>query len=425
MSSAANPPPPPALADCGSRRMRGRDIHEAHRVATPLELLFDLVFVVAIAQASAQLHHGVIEHHLASALLRFGMAFFAIWWAWKNYSWFASAYDTEDAPFRLLTLLQMVGVLIFATGIEGIFSGDFTAGVIGYAVMRVGLIAQWLRAARGDAARRRTCLRYAFGLLVVQLLWISRLALPPAWQMPSFLVFMLLDLAVPPWAERAGGTPWHAHHIAERYSLLAIIALGECVLGAVNALAGDIAAHGWSVDIGLLGLGSASLIFSLWWIYFLVPSADALHQHRERAFVWGYGSFFVFTSIAAIGAGLEVVADVLKTGAVAAQDAATAHGASAAAAHTVTPAQAIAFLASAQGCCLLCVWALYWYATRAVDRQIRLTAICLACIAAVVAAAYAGLPLPWALLGLSLGPWLAIAYNERGRRLRAAEFAVR
>ena len=103
-------------------------------MATPLELLFDLSFVVAIALAASQLHHGVKEHHTGPALAGFVAAFSAIWWAWMNYTWFASAYDDDSAVFRLLTMLQMVGVLIFAAGVPGLFNGDFRAGVLGYAV---------------------------------------------------------------------------------------------------------------------------------------------------------------------------------------------------------------------------------------------------------------------------------------------------
>ncbi|MBL8258891.1 MAG: low temperature requirement protein A, partial [Candidatus Competibacteraceae bacterium] len=74
--------------------MRGRDIHEHHRAATTLELFFDLVFVVAIAAAARELHHALAAQHIAQGLLGFALAFFAIWWAWMNYTWFASAYDT-------------------------------------------------------------------------------------------------------------------------------------------------------------------------------------------------------------------------------------------------------------------------------------------------------------------------------------------
>ena len=114
-------------------------------------------------------------------------------------------------------------------------------------------------------------------------MWLARLALPAAGSLPSFFVLMLLELAIPVWAAKADHTPWHAHHIAERYSLFTIIVLGECVLGATNAVAGVIGAHGWSLQVALVGLGAASLVLALWRVYFLVPNADALHQHREGA----------------------------------------------------------------------------------------------------------------------------------------------
>jgi low temperature requirement protein LtrA len=98
------------------RRMQPRDPHEAHRVATPLELFFDLVFVVAIASAAAQWHHGLAAGHPGD-LVGFVMVFFAIWWAWMNYTWFASSYDCDDVVYRLLTFAIMAGSLMLAGGI--------------------------------------------------------------------------------------------------------------------------------------------------------------------------------------------------------------------------------------------------------------------------------------------------------------------
>src|ERR1043166_4315029 len=97
--------------------MTGRDPEQAHRAATPLELFFDLTFVVAVAQAAAGLHHGLVEGHVGNVVVGFPMVFFAIWWAWMNFTWFASAYDTDDAIYRMLTLVQMAGVLVLAAGV--------------------------------------------------------------------------------------------------------------------------------------------------------------------------------------------------------------------------------------------------------------------------------------------------------------------
>jgi low temperature requirement protein LtrA len=87
--------------------MTARTVDEPHRASTQLELLFDLTFVVAVAAVVKQLGHGVAEGHAGEVVVPFLLVFFAIWWAWMNFTWFASSYDTDDVPYRLLTLLQM------------------------------------------------------------------------------------------------------------------------------------------------------------------------------------------------------------------------------------------------------------------------------------------------------------------------------
>ncbi len=288
------------------RLMGGRDPDEHPRASTPLELLFDLCFVVAISQAAAQLAHGVEVGHAGVAVLGFAFVFFGIWWAWVNFTWFASAYDTDDVPYRLLTLVQMAGVLVFAAGVPaGLNDYDFTIGTVGYAIMRVPLVLQWLRAAREDPARRRTCLRYAGGVAVVQALWIARLALPFEWGIAGFVVLALAEIAVPVWAEfTAGQTTWHPEHIAERYGLFTLIVLGEVILGTTVAFQSALG-HGLSLDLVLLAVGGLLLVFGLWWTYFLGGDEAGLTSTRA-ALTWGYGHYFVFGSIAALGAGLEV-----------------------------------------------------------------------------------------------------------------------
>ncbi|NIC29624.1 low temperature requirement protein A, partial [Serratia plymuthica] len=104
------------------RRMSGRDPHEKHRVASSLELLFDLTFATCFAFAATQLTHALAAGEYTTALLGFGFASFCICWAWFNFSWFASAYDTDDWIFRIATLVQMGGVLILAIGLPRLFS---------------------------------------------------------------------------------------------------------------------------------------------------------------------------------------------------------------------------------------------------------------------------------------------------------------
>src|SRR3954454_1022101 len=156
--------------------MTERAIDEPHRASSPLELLFDLTFVVAVASVTAQLAHGIAGGHAVDAILPFLQVFFAIWWAWMNFTWFASSYDTDDVPYRLLTMVQMAGVLVLAAGVPAAVEGSGFPGVtLGYLLMRMGLVAQWLRAGVEHPAGRRTAFRYAAGITVVQALWLLRL----------------------------------------------------------------------------------------------------------------------------------------------------------------------------------------------------------------------------------------------------------
>jgi low temperature requirement protein LtrA len=294
--------------------MRERSPDEPHRASSPLELLFDLTFVVAVASLTAQLAHGIGDGHALAELVPFLQVFFAVWWAWMNFTWFASSYDTDDVPYRVLTMVQMAGVLVLAAGVPSAFgTSDYRAITIGYLVMRIGLVAQWLRAGLEDAVGRRTAFRYAAGISLLQLGWLLRLVLaetgvlPEASLLPVFLGLVACELAVPRWAERTRPTSWHPQHIAERYGLFVIILLGESVLaastGVQEAIAEGGAVSGSLVVIAVAGL---VLLFALWWLYFLEPGGTGLATRRRRSFSWGYGHYGIFAALAAVGAGLEV-----------------------------------------------------------------------------------------------------------------------
>ena len=320
------PPSTPPTAGAGFNhrlmRMTGRDPGEAHRAATPLELLFDLTFVIAFGQAGDELAHLLAGGEVAAGIGAFVFAMFAICWAWINFSWFASAYDTDDWFYRVTTLVQMVGVVVLALGLPMLFAsvahgGSLLIGglVAGYVVMRIGLVAQWLRAAVQDQVRRRVALTYAGFVTAAQVGWVLLAIAAPDF-LTAFVVAVLLylvELGGPAFVEtRLGGTPWNAGHIAERYGLLTIIALGEVLFGTVTSVAALVAENGWSVDAVMVAVAGVGLTFGLWWTYFIVPSSAILRRHRPRAVVWGYSHVLLFTAIAATGAGLHVVAYLVE-----------------------------------------------------------------------------------------------------------------
>jgi len=297
--------------------MAARDPGEAHRAATPLELFFDLSFAVAVAEAASGLEEGLAGGHAGRVLVAYPLVFFGIWWAWMNFTWFASAYDTDDVAYRVAVLVQVAGVLILAAGVSRALNDHrFGVMVVGYVVMRLAMVSLWLRAGATDAARRRCAYRYAAGITIVQVCWVGWLAVPGVARFVLFVVLAAAELAVPLWAEAAGRTAWHPGHIAERYGLFTIIVLGETLLAATVGVRAALTDRATLGQLATAAVGGLLTVFSMWWLYFDMPSGQIVTQVRKAfaqritgAFVWGYGHYIVFASAAAVGAGLAVAID--------------------------------------------------------------------------------------------------------------------
>jgi low temperature requirement protein LtrA len=302
-------------------------------------------------------------------------------------------------------MVQMVGVLIFALGLPDMFDSlvegdtvDNRVMVAGYIVMRVALVFQWLRAARQDPDRRPACLEYVKTLLIAQAGWVALLiaetsiAVTFAW----IVVLILVEVAGPVLAERLkGGTPWHAHHIAERYGLVVIIALGEGLLGTAVAISALTAEGGWSVDVVALGVAGTALAFGMWWIYFILPSGPVLARHRERGFGWGYGHIVLFGALVAVGAGLHAAAYYLEH-------------------HSVLGVLGtVLAVAVPVTVYVLAFYALNYQLIRVFDPfHLWLLAGTAAVVVGAIAMAAAGVPVSWCLLVLSLAPWVSVVGYE-------------
>lgn len=394
------------------RRMGGRDPHEQGRGATPLELLFDLTFVIAYGVAADELAHQLAEDHVWSGVLGFAFVAAAVTWAWIQYSWFASAYDTDDWVFRLLTMVQMVGVLILALGVPDLFESlvegdhiDNRVMVLGYVVMRVPMVAQWLRAAQQDRARRRVARTYAATIVVAQLGWclLALTSTSISLTLAGIAFLWAIELTGPVVAEtRLGGTPWHAHHIAERYGLLVIIALGEGMIGTAASLSAQVGPDGpgWTPDVAVLGLAGVAMTFGVWWSYFVIPHGALVHARRERSFGWGYGHVPIFAAVVAVGAGLHVAAYYIE--------------------HHTELGSVATSLAVAVPLALFVIglYGLYAALTRSLDPfHVLLIGISAVVLAAGPLLAAAGLPLVWCLVVLALVPWVTVVgYETRGHR---------
>jgi low temperature requirement protein LtrA len=390
------------------RRMSGRDPHEEHRVATPLELLFDLTFVVGFGIAANEFAHMLAENHVGAGLLGFSFATFAICWAWINYDWI----------YRVMTMLQMVGVIILALGLPPMFASiehgghvDNRVMVAGYVVMRISLVGQWLRAAKQDPDRRSACLTYATAVTVAQIGWAGTIFLHTSVPVTFVIVVVLIgiELLGPVLVEtRMGGTPWHAHHITERYSLLTIIALGEGVVGTVASVSAAVGAQGWSFDAVFVAVAGIGLTFGMWWTYFLMPQADLLHAHRERSLFFGYFHIVPFGAIVATGAGLHAAAYYIE------------HHSKLGSVETVLA------VALPVGVYIVSVYILYAWLVRTVDPfHLLLLALTAVMLVAAVWLAAAGISMANCLLVVTLAPMVTVVGYETFGHRHAANAVAR
>jgi low temperature requirement protein LtrA len=290
-----------------------RDINESHRASTPLELFYDLIFVVAIASLSVELHHAISNwHHVGHAVWMYFFLFFCIWWPWNTYTWFASGYDTNDAQFRVASFAQMIGAIIIAVGVKPAFlDNNFLTMMIGYITMRIPYILMWFKVAYDDAKSRPIALQYAIGVLIIQIAWSLSILYFDNWYI--FIALVLFEMLVPYIAERSTdkgiNTKYHFAHIEERMGLMTIIVLGESILAAAYAF--ENVMKYFSADSLMLATGAILILFSMWWLYFDDASMGDELASDKKTFIWSYGHYFVFGFATAVGALLSVNVDVL------------------------------------------------------------------------------------------------------------------
>ena len=292
--------------------MVARNHSEQYRQASWLELLFDLSFVVAVAQAAAQLEHAFADGHPGSGLIGYVVVFAAIWWAWVAFTWFANVFDTDDVPYRLLMIVMIAGSLGLAAGVPKIFALDFRVGVLAYVVMRLAYVGQWLRVlCTGEERWRPIATKIIVLTTINQIGWVLFLWVPQEWKLAVFAAWFAADIATPliaGWDARMGG---HLHHIVERYGLFTIIVLGESIAAATIAVGAAVDAEVTVLPLLTLGIAGLLVTCSLWWIYFDFCSGHAPERGRGAQYFWSYVHYFVFAALAAIGAGLALSAEWL------------------------------------------------------------------------------------------------------------------
>lgn len=241
-----------------------RDEEEAkERKVSWLELFYDLVFVVVIAQLS----HGLAAHVGWRGLLYFVLPFVPAWWLWIGGTIYAERFETEDVGHRLITFLQMMPVVAMAVvlhhGLEE-SSGGFA---VAYAAGRLLIIGIWLRGGLHNPEMRPVTNRFAIGFSLSVLLFLGSLLVPAPARYAVWSVALLIDLLTPMFTvQQQKRLPrFSTSRLPERLGLFTIIVLGETIVGVVTGLA---EVQHLTLEVAAVGLLGMTMAFAVWWLYF-------------------------------------------------------------------------------------------------------------------------------------------------------------
>jgi low temperature requirement protein LtrA len=235
----------------------GATLRDGERV-TPLELFFDLVFVLAITQCTALMSHHPTWSGLAQGLLVLGM----LWWAWVGYSWLTSVLDPEEGAVRLVMFGAMAALLLVSLCVPKAFDNLGLAFALIYGVVRSAHIALFMIASPEDDALRHSVLGLAASTALAVVLLATASLFDGLAQGALWALALFLDMAEPYFF---GSEGWKLvpGHFAERHGLIVIIALGESIVAI-----GVGASHSLSLGIGTAAVLGVALTAAMWWVYF-------------------------------------------------------------------------------------------------------------------------------------------------------------
>lgn len=238
---------------------------------TPLELFFDLVFVLAITQCTALMAHHPTWEGLVQGLLVLGM----LWWSWTGYSWLTSVIDPEEGAVRLVMFGAMAALLLVSLCVPEAFGGLALAFALIYGAVRVAHIGLFILASPDDDGLRHSVLGLAVSTAIAVALLAAASLFDGLAQGALWALALFLDMGGP---YLFGSEGWKLvpGHFAERHGLIVIIALGESIVAI-----GIGAAHELSLGIGAAAVLGVALTAAMWWIYFDIVAIVSARRLAE------------------------------------------------------------------------------------------------------------------------------------------------
>jgi len=225
---------------------------------TPLELFFDLVFVLALTQCTALMAAEPTWEGLAKGLLVLGV----MWWSWVGYTWLTSVVDPEEGAVRLVMFAAMAAFLVASLCVPRAFEDSALVFGLAYGAVRGAHIALFLLASRDNPALRKSTLGLAVSTAISVGLVLVASATDGGLQGGLWALAIAVDTAGPYFFGVEGWT-LVPRHFAERHGLIIIIALGESIVAIGVGVTG-------TVDLGIVAAAVLGTVVAaaLWWLYF-------------------------------------------------------------------------------------------------------------------------------------------------------------
>ncbi|MEL6778554.1 MAG: low temperature requirement protein A [Cyanobacteria bacterium J06597_16] len=285
--------------------LRPHSEESGQRHATWLELFFDLVFVLSMAEL-AHLLHG---HPSWSGLISFAVLFIPVWWLWIDFSYYADQFDVDRGGYRLVFLGVMFGIVVMALTIPDALSEGSANFAAAYAALRLVIIALYLQAWRLVPQSRELTARYATSFSVAFFLWLISIVVPAPIRFVLWAIALAIEISNGPITYLTiRNVPAQESHMDERFGLFVIIVLGEAII----AVASGVADTAWQWQNMLTASSGFVVAVSLWWMYFERSEESTINQALRggkrallRAYVYGYSHVFTFMGIVATGVGIQ------------------------------------------------------------------------------------------------------------------------
>lgn len=283
------------------------------RRTTPVELLWDLVFVFAITQVTTLLWRDLTWGGFGRAMLVLAL----VWWAWSAFVWAANAQTADSPTLRACLLISSISIFIAGLSVPHAFGSEAALFAVTYAIVRFLHLALYADASRRGRASWSSIGSFAFTVMIGMVLLIAGAVAGGTAQIVLWVLAAAIDYAGPAWLTRArlrGLQRVAVAHFAERYSLFVIICLGESIVAIGVGALGSSSERVVSAELVVAVALGLLITVAMWWTYFVglaEAAADRLREHEDpvlaAADAYSYLHLLIIAGIIIFAVGVKVL----------------------------------------------------------------------------------------------------------------------